>query len=60
MEKIETTSTEETSIYDFSTLREATPDQIPNAVLARLVEEVRNDEVLNMTSYNRFHNRHNR
>jgi hypothetical protein len=60
MDKIETTTTEENAVYDFSTLREATPDQIPNAVLARLIEEVKNEEILTTTSYNRFHNRHNR
>ncbi len=29
-------------------------------VLARLIEEVRNEKVQNLGGYNRFHNRHNR
>ena len=61
MDKIEINKTVENSVYNFEKLREATPDKIPNSVLLRLIEEVRNDEkVLTNHSYNRFHNRHNR
>lgn len=60
MERTETNLVEENSNYDFPILREASPEQIPSSVLARLVLEVKNDEVLTTTSYNRFHNRHNR
>ena len=64
MNKIVTTKTVENGenpVYKFDRLREATPDKIPNAVLSRLIEEVRNDEkVLTNHAYNRFHNRHNR
>ena len=60
MDKIEISKSDENSINNFSKLREATADKIPNEVLARLVEEVRNEEVLANHSYNRFHNRHNR
>jgi hypothetical protein len=34
--------------------------QIPSPVLARLIEEVRNEEPSTITAYNRYHNRHNR
>lgn len=52
---------DEKQFYNFDKLREITPDKLPNSVLARLIEEVRNDEqVLSNNSYNRFHNRHNR
>lgn len=29
-------------------------------ILSRLVEEVRNEQAVNLQSYNRMHNRHNR
>ncbi|HEX8562707.1 MAG TPA: YhhA family cyclophane-containing RiPP [Flavobacterium sp.] len=35
-------------------------DQLPNSVLQRLMEEVKNDTVNNMFAYDRAHNRHNR
>ena len=35
-------------------------DQMPNSVLQRLMEEVKNDNVNNMFAYDRAHNRHNR
>lgn len=34
--------------------------QMPNSVLQRLMEEVKNDNVNNMFAYDRAHNRHNR
>jgi hypothetical protein len=33
---------------------------ISNPLLKRLMEEVKNDQLNNITSYNRTHNRHNR
>ncbi|NNE98937.1 MAG: hypothetical protein HKN25_07940 [Pyrinomonadaceae bacterium] len=45
---------------DFRTLREASPKDIPSELLATLIEEVRNEEFEKVSSYNRFHNRHNR
>ena len=57
----ETVKSSENRLFNFDQLREVTPDKIPNAVLARLIDEVRNDEqVLTNHAYNRFHNRHNR
>lgn len=35
-------------------------DQMPNSVLQRLMEEVKNDNANNMFAYDRAHNRHNR
>ncbi len=35
-------------------------DQISSPALARLIEEVRNEEALTAHAYNRTHNRHNR
>ena len=35
-------------------------DQMPNSVLQRLREEVKNDTANNMFAYDRAHNRHNR
>ena len=34
--------------------------EISSPVLARLIEEVRNEETHNTQAYNRMHNRHNR
>lgn len=34
--------------------------EISSPVLARLIEEVRNEETHNAQAYNRMHNRHNR
>ena len=34
--------------------------QIPNSVLLRLMEEVKNDQANDMFAYDRAHNRHNR
>jgi len=35
-------------------------NEIPSPVLARLIEEVCNEESSAISPYNRFHNRHNR
>ena len=34
--------------------------KVPSPVLARLIEEVRNEESSPIDAYSRFHNRHNR
>jgi hypothetical protein len=41
-------------------LQELDVDQISSPALARLIEEVRNEEDLTANAYNRTHNRHNR
>jgi hypothetical protein len=40
--------------------REIEVSKIPSPVLARLIEEVRNEEIYSINAYNRMHNRHNR
>jgi len=42
-------------------LREIDVSRLPSPVLARLIEEVRNEEEASVpNAYSRFHNRHNR
>ncbi len=41
-------------------LSEIDVKKISSLVLARLIEEVRNEEVYSINAYNRMHNRHNR
>lgn len=41
-------------------LHEIDVSKLPSPVLARLIEEVRNEEKLATNAYNRYHNRHNR
>jgi hypothetical protein len=41
-------------------LREIDVSKLPSPVLARLIEEVRNEEPSGIDAYSRFHNRHNR
>ncbi len=41
-------------------LHEIDVKEISSPVLARLIEEVRNEETHNAQAYNRMHNRHNR
>ena len=41
-------------------LLEVDTSKLPSAVLARLIEEVRNEETSTTRAYDRVHNRHNR
>ena len=41
-------------------INEIEVNQISSPVLARLIEEVRNEEIYSINAYNRMHNRHNR
>jgi hypothetical protein len=41
-------------------INEIDVNKISSPVLARLIEEVRNEEVYSINAYNRMHNRHNR
>lgn len=41
-------------------LREIDVNNLSSPTLARLIEEVRNEETHNAHAYNRMHNRHNR
>src|SRR5437870_4213181 len=54
---VETTEEQEQVITD---LREIDVSKLPSPVLARLIEEVRNEETSTPNAYSRFHNRHNR
>jgi len=46
--------------HQSNNLQELEISKIPSPVLARLIEEVRNEEMSDATAYNRMHNRHNR
>lgn len=52
IDEVQEPSTEKLLEIDLST--------IPSPVLARLIEEVRNEETSAIDAYSRFHNRHNR
>lgn len=41
-------------------VRDSNIDVVSSPTLARLIEEVRNDEEFREQAYNRMHNRHNR
>lgn len=41
-------------------VNEISVSEISSPVLARLIEEVRNEEIYSINAYNRMHNRHNR
>ena len=41
-------------------INEIDVNNISSPVLARLIEEVRNEEIYSINAYNRMHNRHNR
>ena len=60
MKKSQTSNNVATTEKKFTRLRNSEPNEIPSEILARLIEEIRHDETLNINAYNRFHNRHNR
>jgi predicted transcriptional regulator len=47
-------------INKINLISETDLNRISSPVLARLIEEVRNEEVYSINAYNRTHNRHNR
>jgi len=47
-------------IEPINKINEIDVNKISSPVLARLIEEVRNEEVYSINAYNRMHNRHNR
>jgi phage-related protein len=49
-----------TNFLSDSGVVELDANDVSNAVLKRLIEEVKNDKENNVTAYNRLHNRHNR
>ena len=56
-EKPQLQTEESTAITD---LLEVDTSKLPSAILARLVEEVQNEETSLTRAYDRVHNRHNR
>jgi len=57
IETVESTEEPQATALD---LFEIDITKLPSPVLARLIEEVRNDEASVADAYSRFHNRHNR
>jgi hypothetical protein len=57
IELIETVEEQQSTTID---LLEIDVNKLPSPVLARLIEEVRNEESSVPDAYSRFHNRHNR
>jgi hypothetical protein len=57
IEMIETGEEQQSTTID---LLEIDINKLPSRVLARLIEEVRNEEASVPNAYNRYHNRHNR
>lgn len=60
MEALNTLETTEERQQTTTDLREIDVSKLPSPVLARLIEEVRNEEPSGIDAYSRFHNRHNR
>ncbi len=60
MGELETLEIDEVQEPPTEKLHEIGLGKIPSPVLARLIEEVRNEEASTIDAYSRFHNRHNR
>jgi len=60
VEALNTLETTEERQQTTTDLREIDVSKLPSPVLARLIEEVRNEEPSGIDAYSRFHNRHNR
>lgn len=60
METLELSETSEEKESSTEKLLEIDLSKIPSPTLARLIEEVRNEETSPIDAYSRFHNRHNR
>jgi len=54
------TNTAEIQTESANKLDEIDANKVSSQVLARLIEEVRNEEIYSINAYNRMHNRHNR
>ena len=59
MEDLNTVQTSEAP-QQVADLLEIDVSKLPSPALARLIEEVRNEEPSGIDAYSRFHNRHNR
>jgi len=60
VEDLNTLKAPEASKQAVTDLREIDVSKLSSPVLARLIEEVRNEEPSGIDAYSRFHNRHNR
>lgn len=60
METLELSEVGEEKEPSIEKLLEVDLRKVPSPVLARLIEEVRNEESNAIDAYSRFHNRHNR
>ena len=60
MEDLNTVATVEAPQTAETDLREIDVSKLSSPVLARLIEEVRNEEASVPNAYSRYHNRHNR
>ena len=60
MDELATLEIDEVQEPPTKKLLEIDLSKIPSPVLARLIEEVRNEETSPIDAYSRFHNRHNR
>lgn len=60
MAELDTLELDEVQELPTEKLLEIDLSKIPSPVLARLIEEVRNQETAPIDAYSRFHNRHNR
>lgn len=60
MEDLNTVQTTESPQEVSVDLLEIDVNKLPSPALARLIEEVRNEEPSGIDAYSRFHNRHNR
>lgn len=60
MEDLNTVQTTESPQEVSVDLLEIDVSKLPSPALARLIEEVRNEEPSGIDAYSRFHNRHNR
>ena len=60
MDELETLEISEVQERSIEELHEIDLTKIPSPVIARLIEEVRNEETRPINAYNRYHNRHNR
>jgi hypothetical protein len=60
VEDLNRLKTAEPSNTPVTDLREIDVSKLSSPALARLIEEVRNEEPSGIDAYSRFHNRHNR
>jgi hypothetical protein len=60
VDELVTLEIDEVQEWPIEKLHDIDLSKIPSPVLARLIEEVRNEETPRVDAYSRYHNRHNR